>query len=88
MTRYPYSTVLTALQLVYADQLYCDRLPPSHEELEEILRSIIPTPTLDDVHSYFDSNIRMIPASSNTFHAHPLTVFNIYYNKFIATYSF
>ena len=28
----------------------------------------------------------MAPASSNTLLAHPLTAFNIYYNKFIAAY--
>ena len=76
----------TALELVYADQLYCGRLTPSDEDLEAFLRSIIPTPTRDDVQPYFDCNVRMAPASANTFHTHPLTAFNAYYNKFIGAY--
>ena len=49
---------------------------------------IIPTPILDYVHvqPYFDGNVCMAYASVNTFHAHPLTAYNIYYNKFIAAY--
>ena len=54
----------TALELVYAEQLYCGRLHPVDEYLEVFLRSIIPTPTLDDIQPYFDSNIlKYIPCS-------------------------
>ena len=77
----------TALELVYADQLYGERLTSIDENLEVFLRSIIPTPTLDDIQPYFDCNVRMAPASANTFHAHPLSAFNAYYNKFIDSYS-
>ena len=35
----------TALELVYADQLYAGRLDPSDEGLERFLRCVIPTPT-------------------------------------------
>ena len=76
----------TALELVYAEQLFCGRLTPIDEHLEAFLRSIISTPTLDDIQPYFDSNIRMAPASSNTSHAHSLSAYNVYYNKFIGAY--
>ena len=75
-----------ALELVHANQLYRGRLPPSDINLETFLHSIVPTPTLDDLQPYFEANICMPFASANTFYAHPLTAYNIYYNKFIAAY--
>ena len=71
---------------MHADQLYRRRLPPSDIDLETFLRSIVPTSTLDDVQPYFDVDTYMPFASANTYHSHPLTAYNMYYNKFIASY--
>ena len=43
--------------LVYADQLYIDHLNPVNANLEKFLRSISPTPTLDDIQPHFAVNI-------------------------------
>ena len=76
----------TALELVCHDQLYTGRLSRFDEHLEPFLRSIIPPATLDEILPYFDAQIRMTYASTNAFHAHTVTAYNAYWNRFMAGY--
>ena len=76
----------TALVLVFADQLYIDRLCRADDDLEKFVRSVVPTSTLDGIQPYFEVNVCIPLTSVNTFNSHPLTAYNIYYNKFIVAY--
>ena len=67
----------TALELIYADQLYHGLKYLDYSTLEKFLQSVVPTPTLDDVQQYFDVKICMPFVSTNTFNAHRITAYNL-----------
>ena len=77
----------TALELVYVDRLYRRELPRSNEYKELFLRSLVPASTLDEIQPYFDVNVTMSLTQQDVYHAHAISAYSVYWNKFIAAYT-
>ena len=70
-----------------ADRLYRNELPRSNDYLEPFLRSIVPASTLDDIQLYFHVNVTMSLLTQDVYNAHPISAYNLYWNKFLAAYT-